>query len=70
MRYRIDVRMCGHEKSVFCKDRNELLHMISTYKVPGTIIDIWKLYNSGVSDSVTEKYTRFFDNRFPQEVQV
>lgn len=69
MRYRIDLNVCGHEMSVSCRDRKEMLHRISIYKMSETIVDIRKLYKSGVSDSVMEKYTRFFDNGLCQEVR-
>lgn len=59
MRYRIEYEngRCG-----FVTDRQELLDQIKV-AIPGTIRDIRKLYKSGVSDSVMEKYVSYLCKR-------
>lgn len=56
MRYRIEYT--GGQGSAFADSRQELLTQIKAAP-PGAIEDIRRLYKSGVSDSVIEKYERY-----------
>ncbi len=56
MRYRIDYT--GDHHSILANNRQELLKQIKM-AAPGTIEDIRKLYQNGVSDSVMEKYEKY-----------
>lgn len=56
MRYRID--HIGGYHSALANNRQELVRQIQA-AAPGTIEDIRRLYKSGVSDSVMEKYEKY-----------
>ena len=56
MRYRIE--FFGDRKSLVVNSRSDLLKWLKLLH-PNTIEDIRKLYRSGVSDSVMEKYARY-----------
>ena len=55
MRYRVDY-VTGD--CSFAGNRQELIEELSRME-PGMISDVRRLYKSGVSDLVTEKYLRF-----------
>lgn len=56
MRYRID--FYGERRSMVVNSRKDLLDWLKLLH-PGTIEDIRKLYNSGVSDSVMDAYVKY-----------
>ncbi len=56
MRYRIEY--IGGRCSGLARNRHELVRQIKA-AAPGTIEDIRRLYKSGVSDSVMEKYEQY-----------
>lgn len=60
MRYRIeyaDGRCCN-----FANSKSDLLNLLKLLK-DEAITDIRKLYNSGVSDSVMEKYEKYINKK-------
>jgi len=63
MRYRIEYT--GGHCSDLVNGRQELLKQIKT-AAPGTIEDIRKLYQNGVSDSVMEKYEQYLKKPLPE----
>ena len=58
MKYRIEYTEGRY--SDFANGRQELIRQIKA-AAPGTIADIRKLYQSGVSDSVKEKYGKYIN---------
>ena len=56
MRYRID--FTGERRSMVVNNRSELFGWLKLLH-PKTIVDISKLYKSGVSDSVLETYQKY-----------
>ena len=56
MSYRIDYSDSRHCR--FANDSKELIEILKSMKV-GDVADIRKLYKSGVSDSVKEKYQKY-----------
>ncbi len=63
MRYRIEY--IGGHCSDLVNGRQELLKQIKM-AAPGTIEDIRKLYQNGVSDSVMEKYEPYLKKPLPE----
>ena len=63
MRYRIEYT--GGRRSALADSRQELLRLIKM-AAPGTIEDIRKLYQNGVSDSVMEKYEQYLKKPLPE----
>ncbi len=63
MRYRIEY--IGGQGSTLADSRQELLKQIRA-AAPGTIEDIRKLYQNGVSDSVMEKYEQYLKKPLPE----
>ncbi|MGL5437183.1 MAG: hypothetical protein ACRDBO_17705 [Lachnospiraceae bacterium] len=64
MRYRIEY--AGNRCCNFANSRKDLLEWLKI--LSGEVItDIRKLYKSGVSDSVMEKYEKYINNETPAD---